>query len=236
MTYIKICGITSSEVAISCFELGVDMIGLIYYPPSPRHVEVDQAVRILDAVEKFRNNNGNNKCNGNVDGNDIVGKVVLVVFNELPEAIDARFDYVQIHGKISENSISKIGCDIIRVVRDRGEFNNLLSTHNESDDRIDGGGKVNFLSEQLFILELSSGNLPGGNGASWNWGEAKSFCRKFKTFIAGGVSPDNVAQVIKDADPFGVDISSGVESSPAVKDMTKIKKIIDIVKGNKEIR
>jgi phosphoribosylanthranilate isomerase len=192
-----------ADAAVSCFDAGADMLGVIYYPPSPRHVEIEQASCILDAVEKFRSKGK---------------KITLVVVNELPEIIDTRFDYIQIHGKIEVDLIKSIRSKIIRVIRDIKQMENLLLC------------EETILPEQLFILELSRGMLPGGNGASWNWPDAKQFCQKFKSLIAGGVTPENVEEIIKSAEPFGVDVSSGVETTAGVKDMNKIKKLIDTVK------
>jgi phosphoribosylanthranilate isomerase len=202
--YVKICGITRADIAVNCFEAGADMIGLVYYPPSPRHVEVEQLGQILDAVKNFRNRGG---------------KVVLVVVNELPNEIDARFDYVQIHGKIREDSIDKINCGIIRVVKKHDEMKSLLN------------GNEAIPADQLFILEMSHGILPGGNGTKWNWSEAQPFCKRFRTLIAGGITPENAAKVFNETKPFGIDVSSGVELTAGIKDMTKVKKIIKIAKN-----
>ncbi|MDR1483568.1 MAG: phosphoribosylanthranilate isomerase [Planctomycetaceae bacterium] len=201
--YVKICGITSVEIAVESFAAGADMIGMVYYPPSPRHIEMRQAGRILDAVENFR------ECGK---------KIVLVVVDELPEEVDARFDYVQVHGKIQADVISGIKCGIIKVVKEYRELENLMA------------GNEKIPVEQLFILEMSSGILPGGNGTKWNWSAAKPFCKRFKTLIAGGITPDNVVELIKAVEPFGVDVSSGVESAAGIKNLNKIKKLMENIK------
>jgi phosphoribosylanthranilate isomerase len=201
--YVKICGVVDAGVAVDCFDAGADMVGMVYYPPSPRHVEMQQAKHILNAIEKFHKQEK---------------KTVLVVADKLPDEIDPRFDYVQIHGKINADLINTIKCDIIRVVRDYREFENLLA----GDEKIP--------ADQLFILEMSHGILPGGNGTKWDWSKAKPFCKRFKTLIAGGITPDNVEEAIKETEPFGVDVSSGVESVAGIKDMTKIKKLLNIAK------
>jgi phosphoribosylanthranilate isomerase len=203
--YVKICGITEAGVALECFGAGADMIGVVYFPPSPRHVETEQASRILNAVENFIKNGR---------------KAVLVVVDVLPEEIDDRFDYVQIHGKMNADLIDRIKCKMIRVVKEERELASLML----SDEMI--------LADQLFILEMSRGILPGGNGTKWNWSAARPFCKRFKTLIAGGVTPENVAEMIKEAAPFGVDVSTGVESAVGIKDLAKIKKLINNAKKN----
>ena len=71
--------------------------------------------------------------------------------------------------------------------------------------------------------------MPGGNGAAWDWSLAKPFCELFPTLIAGGITPENVSEVIRQVSPCGIDISSGVESSPGVKDMDKVRQLIENV-------
>ena len=71
--------------------------------------------------------------------------------------------------------------------------------------------------------------MPGGNGIAWDWSIAWPFCERYPTLIAGGVTPENVAEVIRLANPDGIDVSSGVESSPGVKDIDKVKQLIENV-------
>jgi phosphoribosylanthranilate isomerase/indole-3-glycerol phosphate synthase/phosphoribosylanthranilate isomerase len=194
--YIKICGITTPEMAQRCFEMGADMIGLIFYPPSPRHVDVSKIREILDAAEPFRQHKH---------------QTVLVVVDSLPDEIDSRIDFVQLHGSVSGNFSAKR----IQVVKDRQTRDRLL---NESATEIS--------EDSLYLLEMSKGVLPGGNGAGWNWSKAREFCKRFPAFLAGGITPDNVLDVITQAEPYGIDVSSGVEFSPGVKDFNKVQQLI----------
>jgi len=81
----------------------------------------------------------------------------------------------------------------------------------------------------LYALEISSGPLPGGNGIAWDWSLARPFCERYPTLLAGGITPENVAEAIRLARPCGIDVSSGVESSPGVKDIDKVKRLIENV-------
>ncbi|MDR0611781.1 MAG: phosphoribosylanthranilate isomerase, partial [Planctomycetaceae bacterium] len=156
--YIKICGITTPEMARQCFEAGADMIGLIFYPPSPRHVDVLKIREILDAVEPFRQHKR---------------QTVLVVVDSLPDEIDSRIDFVQLHGSVSGNFPAKR----IQVIKDRQTRDRLL---HESATEIS--------EDSLYLLEMSKGVLPGGNGRGWNWSEAREFCKRFPAFLAGGIT------------------------------------------------
>jgi phosphoribosylanthranilate isomerase len=229
---VKVCGITSPETAVACFEAGAAMIGLVHYPPSPRHVDVAQIGEILDAVDPFLLHAGRD--------------VVLVVVDQLPEEIDERINYLQVYGKIEpdEQKRDDLPPIIIPVVKDDATITRLC---NALSPKPCGGdqtfeslyfGSARQLGEcscksqnspTYFCLEISQGTLPGGNGAAWDWSMAKPFCARYPTFIAGGITPENVAEVIRLANPYGIDVSSGVESSPGDKDMDKVKRLIDNV-------
>jgi phosphoribosylanthranilate isomerase len=102
----------------------------------------------------------------------------------------------------------------MRVVKDVDTFTRLLESPMQTEDYI--------------VLEMSKGILPGGNGAVWDWSLAKKFCERYaKTFIAGGITPENVAVVVRLANPYGIDVSSGTESTPGIKDLNKVKRLID---------
>jgi phosphoribosylanthranilate isomerase len=187
---IKVCGITTPGTAVACIKMGIGMIGLVYYPPSPRHVDIAQMREILDAVEPFRK---------------FGHKTALVVVKQLPdEKIVSRFDYIQSYGDKPLDILK----DQICVVRD---LDSPLPLENAP----------------LYALEISTGILPGGNGAAWDWSLARPFCERYPTLIAGGITPENVAEVIRLAKPFGIDVSSGVESAPGVKDIGKVKRLIE---------
>ena len=190
---VKICGITTPETAVACFGAGADIIGVVYYPPSPRHVDVAQIREILDA------------------DTPLCRQRVLVVVDQLPDdEIVSRFDYVQIYGNIRNDILIRR----IHVVKEYEAFNRLIASSSQTE---------------YYCLEMSKGLLPGGNGAEWDWSIARPFCERYRTFIAGGIAPENVADVIRLANPYGIDVSSGVESSPGVKDMDKVKRLVDNV-------
>ena len=233
---VKICGITTPETAIACFEAGASMIGLVYYPPSPRHVEGAQMSEILDAVEPFLLYAGRD--------------AVLVAVDQLPEEIDSRINYLQVYGNIPMDALQREDiptCGIL-VVKDKETIAHLCNaacakqscatgqTFNAgivyfgyAPPRVESSCKCSHSSatQSYYCLEISEGTMPGGNGAAWDWSVAKPFCECFPTFIAGGIAPENVAEVIRLAKPYGIDVSSGVESTPGVKDMDKVRRLIE---------
>ena len=234
-TFVKICGITTPETAIACFEAGASMIGLVHYPPSPRHVDVVQITEILDAVEPFMS----------LAGRD----AVLVVVDQLPEEIDSRINYLQVYGNIDADALQRddIPSGSIPVIKDAETLAQICNACAVSPrqagqtlesllfgvkhPKVESSCECRTLptSVTYYCLEVSKGALPGGNGAVWNWSMAKPFCDRFPALIAGGITPENVADVIRLAAPVGIDVSSGVESSPGVKDKDKVKRLIENV-------
>ncbi len=198
---IKICGITSPEAAVACFEAGADMIGLVSYPPSPRHIDETKIREILHAAEPFRR---------------IGRRIVLVVADPLPHTIDSRIHFVQSYGKERFD----ISIPRIEVVKERETFNRLLAL-----PQTESKG-----SQTLYALEMSRGTLPGGNGTAWNWSLARPFCERYPTLLAGGITPENVVEAIQLAKPQGIDVSSGVESASGIKDVGKIRHLIETVR------
>ncbi|MDR3232485.1 MAG: phosphoribosylanthranilate isomerase [Planctomycetaceae bacterium] len=216
---IKICGITSPEAARQCFEAGADMIGLVHYKPSPRHLEVSAVRKIIEAAEMFRKTGQ---------------KIVLVVSDPVPEdfsqlltlfsePVCGKIDYIQWHGssRPPETQQSRLP-PLIHVVRDRERAAQWLRTAPQNLPAV--------APDTLFLYEMSKGTLPGGNGNAWDWADAEPFCRRFPTMIAGGITPENAAEAVRKTRPFGIDVSSGVEDAPGIKNVTKIKRIIENIK------
>ena len=237
---IKICGITSPETAVACFELGADMIGLVHFAPSQRHLDLPALADITYAVAPLRSVN----CAGGTSGK----KIVLLVVDKNVEKImrildvcDHQFDYVQFYGCETEAASLENHVPVLRPVRDEATCARLLEDWRLEaiDCREDTLGLLSkasslkpkvlpkVLPEARYVVELAPGLYPGGNGLSWDWSNAAPFCRKFPTLLAGGITPDNVAEAIRLAQPLGIDVSSGVESAPGIKDIDKVKRLID---------
>lgn len=199
--WIKICGLTDPDNALACAKLNPDALGLVFYEKSPRNVTLDQAARITKILPPH------------------ILPIGVFVDNSLEDILEkvkgCGLKGVQLHGKESPEllgQLKKEGLFVIKALFAAKEP--YLSRAKE------------YSAASALLVECGRGILPGGNAESWNY---KLSCRidtKCPVIIAGGLSPANVAEVVRSARPFGVDVSSGVEKTPGLKDLNKVKSFI----------
>lgn len=210
MIQIKICGLTTPEMAVRCAELGPDAVGLVFFPKSPRHVSDAVARAICEALP------------------DDVQKVGVFVDESehyvLEKARYCGLTAVQLHGRETPETVARLRGEGLVVLK--GLFASREPSMAAAGDYDPTG----------FLLECGKGVLPGGNAEVWDWSGARPFGQRYPLVLAGGLSPENVAEAIAAAEPDAVDVSSGVESAPGVKDMKKIESFIAAVKSVDERR
>ncbi|MDZ7762114.1 MAG: phosphoribosylanthranilate isomerase [Desulfovermiculus sp.] len=200
---VKICGITTVDDGWTCVNLGADAVGLVFYPPSPRFVSLEQAVHIVSGLPPR------------------VAKVGVFV-NESYDTImhtvsSCRLSAVQLHGQESPELVERLAKNAIVVIK-------CLYLSGQP-----GLDAVSSYNAPAFLVECSAGKLPGGNAKIWDWSAARDFAKRYPTIIAGGLTPENVAQAIAAARPSAVDVSSGVESVPGRKESRKVREFISAV-------
>jgi len=207
---VKICGITQVEQALWCTDLGADAIGCVFYPKSPRHLTEKKAQEITDVLP---------------DHVTSVGVFVGNTYQEIMEKVEkCNLRAVQLHGKESPELVQQL------------KKENLIVIKALFIDGTPALEDVKSYDASGYIVECSGGPLPGGNALAWNWDQAKAFGGEHPLILAGGLSPKNVKQAIQDSMPDAIDVSSGVESSPGIKDLDKIKTFIDAVRQAKTSR
>lgn len=203
---IKICGITIVEDALACAAMGVDAIGLVFYPKSPRYVDPDQAARISSVLPPAIAR---------------VGVFVNESYESMMAAVSAcKLSAVQLHGQEPPELIKKLA---------NHDFDIIKCLYLKGCPAIDAAGSYNACS---FLLECAAGMLPGGNAMTWDWSDAGKFAENYPTIIAGGLNPHNVAEAIRAATPDAVDVSSGVETLPGRKDRNMMRDFINAVHLN----
>ncbi len=212
MTRIKICGIKTEEHAIVAAKNGADFIGMVF-APSPRQITPDIAAKITAALKKRKAKT------------EVVGVFVNVhagTVNKIAEM--CGLNRVQLSGDEPWEYCREIERPIIKVMR--------VSRNNPPEQSLkDIEYGMRILQGQKIVILLDS-NAPekyGGTGHSFEWELARPIAERVPVIIAGGLTPDNVSQAIKRVLPWGVDVSTGVETG-GIKDMGKIKKFIKAVR------
>jgi phosphoribosylanthranilate isomerase len=203
VTRIKICGITDPDDARDAILLGADAIGLNFHEKSLRCIEASRAAAIIESVPAFVTIAGVFVNHPNPQG--------LEDF-----ALSLGLHAVQLHGSETPDYCSMIQrVKVIKAIR------------------MDAGFRVESLrsyGHRMFLLDSATAVQFGGTGRTFDWNQAYGANAFGSIVIAGGLNPDNVADVITKLHPFAVDVSSGVESSPGKKNYDKMRRFIEAVR------
>ena len=206
---IKICGIQNEDTLLCCEKNKVDFFGMIFYPKSPRNIEIAKASKLQEISENL-----------NIKG---VGVFVNKNIGELEEIIHKiNLKFVQLHGTEDETyikNIKKIGVKIIKTIS-IGNTNDL--------DKISNFKSADYI---LFDYKPLKDELPGGNAKSFDWNILKSLKINKPWFLSGGINTNNIEQILVDINPFGIDLSSGVEKELGIKDNEIINNFIGKLKN-----
>lgn len=200
---VKICGITSEADALAAAEAGVDAIGLMFYEGSPRHVTLEQAKAISAALPPHVMRVG-----------VFVNAEEAFVHQALTECM---LNILQFHGDETPEECSRYPVMTLKAFRVQGE---------ETLAQLEAYPSAGYL------LDAYVKDALGGTGATFNWDlavRAQEFGKPI--FLAGGLTPENVAEAVRKVQPFGVDVSSGVEIEPGRKDAQQMRTFVAAAKG-----
>jgi phosphoribosylanthranilate isomerase len=202
-TQVKICGITNLADAHAAIAAGADALGFNFYEKSPRHLSVSAAAEISRQLPPFVMRVG--------------------VFVNAPEALvlraiaDSGLGLLQFHGDEPPEFCTQFGLMSMKAfrVRDAATLQELPKYQTDA-----------------YLLDAFSPEARGGTGEQFNWDLAIEAQKLGKpVFLAGGLTPENVAAAVRKVRPFGVDVAGGVESSPGIKDHKKLKDFIAAVRS-----
>ncbi len=210
MVRVKICGLKTPEAVEAAIEYGADFIGLVHFPKSPRHVSLVEAGKLADLAR------------GRV-------KIVLLLVNPGHALIDEATravspDYIQLHGGESVQDV--------RSIRTRANLPVIKAVAVETPEDVAAAAAYGKGAELLLFdaKPSSTALLPGGNGIPFDWSALKGFNSDKDYMLSGGLDPQTVAQAIRETGATIVDVSSGVESAPGIKDLEKIKAFVERAK------
>lgn len=212
MTRVKICGITAAGQGLAAAAAGADFIGLVF-ASSRRQVTMAKALEIISAVSRTKN------------APESAGIFVNLPASQVNEIADkCRLDRVQLSGDESWEYCRQIKRPIIKVLH--------ISPQDTSEmviRQIENGYRLLSPERLVCLLDTQIGSAYGGSGQTFDWELARHVAREFPVMIAGGLTPENVGYLIEKVHPWGVDVSSGVETQ-GKKDIQKIK---DFIRGVK---
>lgn len=226
-TQLKVCGVTRREDLIACVELGVDAVGLNFWPQSKRALTLEQAKVLVDDVEL-----GDTK---------LVGVFVEASAAEVGRVAEVlRLHAVQLHGDMEAGGYTRVaalaGAGWVRVVRGTMPLDELVALDAGRDDDAEGGGSERTAPPSWTILDAQVEGFGGaGKATDWAWAaQAVHALAPAQVWLAGGLGPDNAAAAIAQVRPFGLDVASGVERAGAThgeKDPEKIAALLRICKN-----
>lgn len=204
--WVKICGLTDPDTAAACAAAGADAIGLVFFDKSPRYVTTDQAAAI-------------SRC---LPGPTIpIGVFVDQSFDAIMDTVrHCRLKGVQLHGEESVDLVKQLAAEQLVVIKA------LFAGKSPGLDRYQSYRHSSFL-----LVEYGKGRLPGGNAEAWDYRLCRTLSMKTDLILAGGLDPDNVYEAVQSIGPAGVDVSSGVELSPGIKDIKKVARFINNLKN-----
>ncbi|HNV86928.1 MAG TPA: phosphoribosylanthranilate isomerase [Candidatus Omnitrophota bacterium] len=203
MIRVKICGLTRPEDAVAAAEAGADFLGLVF-AESPRQINAETASDLMRAVPRFKN-------------------WVGVFVDEPPEnivnlAARLRFTFAQLHGNESPENCRVLtgkGLQVIKAFRIQGG---------------DTFGKISDFDVPYILFDSFSPARPGGTGRHFDWSLLPRQEKTGRFFVSGGLDENSVSELLSFTAPFGVDVSSGVEDSPGIKNKEKITRFIRAVR------
>lgn len=202
MTEIKICGITRSEDALCAAQSGADAVGFIFHEASPRYIDPERAKRIVTALS------------GRVA---TVGVFVNREAQEVNRIVEAcGLDWIQLHGDETAEYCRLFPPErVIKAVCPR-----------TPDDL----GRLEAYDVRAFLADARDANRYGGTGMTADWSVAATLARRHPLILAGGLHDGNIGEALSSVTPHAVDINSGCERSPGVKDHEKMRKIIERIR------
>ena len=197
MTRVKICGITSIADAQVAVEAGADMLGLIFYPPSPRYVTPEQARAIVDSVPVSL---------------PVVGVFVNASLQTITRiGCASGVQIMQLHGEEPPALCQQLPWRVIKTFRFTEQVRpDMMSRY----------------AVEAYLIEGFHAACYGGGGVQADWQRVASLHAYGRIILAGGLTPDNVRQAIRTVKPYAVDVCSGVEASPGRKDWNKVRAFV----------
>ena len=221
MAKIKICGIRTVTDALAAIDAGADLIGFNFYPKSPRYIEKDACAEITSILKKE-----NPKVK-------LVGVFVNSSVEEVNEILSTcSLDLAQLHGDETPEMVESFHGKAFKAIRLSSQpvQTSVYPFLKSVPESVHPFAKQS-VDNPVFLVDASVQGLYGGSGVTADWNGAAALAQKYPLLLAGGLTPENVAQAVRQVKPWGVDVASGVESAPGEKDARKMSEFAKAVRG-----
>ena len=193
---IKICGIQDEKTLFCCEKNRVNFFGLVFFSKSPRNISIEKAQKLLKISEDLNINGVGVFVNNNIDE---IKKIIQIT----------NLKFVQLHGKEDDLFIKNLKKNNVKIIKS-------IPISNLNDlNKIEYYKNADYF---LFDYKPTKGELPGGNAKTFDWNLVKNIKINKPWFLSGGINAENIKQIIKDINPLGIDLSSGVEKELGIKD------------------
>ncbi len=220
---VKICGITNNDDAICAYEAGADMLGFIFAQKSPRYITYDNVRQIVNELNAWLSHHGQTKTT-------LKPKLCGVFVNEEPSCVlellrSGTIDYAQMHGEETLQQVESYQGRAYKVLRpnNAGYAEILPTAKTYASAGVSAGPSI--------LLDAYSPAAYGGTGLRTDWQLAAALAKSIDgLMLAGGLTPDNVAEAVSTVRPWAVDASSGVEESPGRKDHEAVRRFVQAAK------
>ena len=204
---IKICGIKNKETLVCCEKNKVDFFGMIFYHKSPRNITYEEARILIDVSREF--------------AIKPVGVFVNHDIKELKKIIySLNLNFIQLHGDEDQLYIDEL--------KDKFKLKIFKKISIKTNQDFKEANKFNNIDYLLFDYKPNSDELPGGNSKSFNWNFLKEQKIDLPWFVSGGINHENIKKLQNLINPYGIDLSSGVEEQKGIKSINKINKFFRV--------
>ena len=209
---VKICGITNLSDALCACEAGADYLGLVFYPKSPRHVSFPHAARLVQQIQQ-----AGWKQNA---GPALVGLFVEASVTTLNRAVaETGVDLLQLYGDYRARDLESLDTPYFVAIRPSNAERAQVESERHVNKSADPGPAL--------LVDAHVPGVWGGTGQTGDWTLAAQVCKAHPgTLLAGGLTPHNVAAAVQQVQPWGVDVSGGVEASKGVKNHDAVRSFV----------
>jgi phosphoribosylanthranilate isomerase len=222
VTKIKICGIKTLNGALTAIDAGADYLGFNFYPKSPRFIEKQACAEITSVLkEEYPNIK-------------LVGVFVNSSVEEVKDTLETcLLDLAQLHGDETPETVASFEGKAFKAIRLSASESMETSVYPFAKQSVDHI-RYPFQESALpaLLVDASVKGVYGGSGVTADWDGAAELAKKYPLLLAGGLTPENVAEAVSRVKPWGVDVASGVESEPGKKDARKMKAFVKAVRAS----